>query len=321
MKIEYVLKRTSQLSEAEKSRFIELRSTIFSGTMTVIQFDRKYTQTPVGYSYHSLMIADDSIVGACNMIPCCYNYFGERLTFCLSTDTMIQKEYRSNYFGLLNATNMVVNSMKQGGISFAFGFPNNESRDIMSKMLRWRDIGELDLYVLPRKIGSVYRKLKCLNVMSRGLTDLLVRMPSSGRRNEYSFNVEKIADDTFRRRRYDSSHQTIKLGESEVSYKIINKKSGARTLQVIDVCPLTAATFDKAIKSLYGMLGDSVDILAFVGRLPFRPINMIRIPKSLPRSRAKRAYVCGKILDHQIIDDRIFDLSNWNLNYSNNDMP
>ncbi len=48
---------------------------------------------------------------------------------------------------------------------------------------------------------------------------------------------------------------------------------------------------------------------------------MIRIPKALSRSRTKRAYVCGKILNHEIIDDRIFDLSNWNLNYSNNDMP
>ena len=186
MKIEHILKRTSQLSEIEKSQLIELRSKIFPSTMTTVQFDRKYAQTPVGYSYHGLMIAND----------------------------------------------------------------------------------------------------------------------------------------TFRIRRYDSSHQTIKLDDgSEVVYKIINKESGARTLQVIDVCPLTAATFDRAIKSVHRMLGDSVDLLAFVGRLPFRPINMIRIPKVLLRSRAKHAYVCGKILNHQIIDERIFDLSNWDLNYSDNDMP
>jgi len=322
MKIEHILKRTSQLTEIEKSQFIELRSKTFSGTMTAVQFDTKYTQTPIGYSYHGLMIADDSIVGACNMIPCSYNYFGRRVMFCLSVDTMIHEQYRGNYFGLLKTTNLVINAMRQDGISFTFGFPNNKSHGIMRRMLRWRDIGELDLYVLPLKIGSVYRKLKCLNMMSHALTAMLVRVPSLGRADVCSFNIEKVTDDTFRRRRYDSSHQAIKLDDgSEVVYKIINKESGARTLQLIDVCPLTAATFDRGVKSVHRMLGDSVDLLAFVGRLPFRPINMIRIPKALPRSRAKRAYVCGKILNHQIIDDRVFDLSNWNLNYSDNDMP
>ena len=44
----------------------------------------------------------------------------------------------------------------------------------------------------------------------------------------YSYHGLLIADDTFRRRRYDSSHQTIKLDDgSEVVYKIINKESGA----------------------------------------------------------------------------------------------
>ena len=139
MKIKHILKRTSQLTDIEKSQFVELRSKIFSSSMTAVQFDRKYTQTPIGYSYHGLMIADDSI--------------------------------------------------------------------------------------------------------------------------------------------------------------------------------------DSAIKYIHRMLGGSVDLLVFVGRLPFRSINMIRIPKVLPRSHAKRAYVCGKILNHQIIDDRILNQSNWNLNYSDNDMP
>ncbi len=272
MKIEYVLKSTSELSKDEKRQFIGLGSSIFSGGMTLSQFDRKYTQTPLGYSYHSLMMVHDSIVGACNMIPCCYNYFGKRVMFCLSTDTMIHKEHRSNYFGLLNATNLVMNAMRQDGISFTFGFPNNKSRDIICKMLRWRDIGELDLYILPRKIGSVCGKLKCLNMMSHGLTDLLVRMPSLRRRNECSFNIEKIPDDVFRRRRYDSNHRMTRLDDgSEVVYKIVEKEYGAKALQIIDVCPLTVVTFAGAIKSIHRTLGDSVDLFVFVGRLPSGP--------------------------------------------------
>lgn len=84
MRIQYVFKKTNQFTEIEKSQFVRLRSTIFPAPITETEFDKKYTQTQSGYSYHGLMIADEGIVGAYNAIPCPYNYFGKPVMFCLS---------------------------------------------------------------------------------------------------------------------------------------------------------------------------------------------------------------------------------------------
>ena len=322
MKVRYIFKRTNQLSRIEKNQYLKLKSTISPTTMTAMQFDKRYSQTPFGYSYHSFMMDDDSIVGAYNTVPYSYNYFGKRVMFCLSVDAMIHPEYRKNPFGLLKTANLVVDAMKQDGICFIFGFPNAKVYEYTRKVLKWRDIGELDIYMLPRNISGVFPKLTWLNMMSRAFANTVAHLPSWRRQDVHDFNIEKTTNDIFRKCRYDSSHRTIEFDrDSEVVYKILTKESGVKVLYVIDVHPLNAATFDRAIRHVYKKSGKNADLIIFTGKLPFKSNNIIRLPSSLQRRYASRAYLCGKILDNQTIDDRIFDMCNWNINLSNSDVP
>jgi hypothetical protein len=59
------------------------------------------------------------------------------------------------------------------------------------------------------------------------------------------------------------------------------------------------------------------DVLLYVGRLPFRPARMIRVP---PSRRPQRVRMTGKILIPDLIDERVFALENWNVNLSNFDV-
>ena len=320
--MQYIFRKTNQLSKSEKIQFSKLRSTVFATHMTETDFERKYTQTQFGYSYHGLVMVDGRIVGAYNAIPCPYIYFGRQVMFCLSVDAMIHTGHRSDPFSLLNAAVLLREPMVQDGISLIFGFPNDNLYEYLRRVLRWRDIGELDFYLLPRNIGGIFPKLKWLDTLCCAYASVLIHLPSWRLRNVSAPHIEKIADDTFKQRRYDSGHRTIGLENgAEVTYKVVTKESGLKALYVIDVNPLTAVAFDQAIRHVYGESGEDIDIVIFRGRLPFRPAGTIRLPRPFLGRYACRTRVCGRILDHQIVDDRIFNIDNWNINLSNNDVP
>jgi hypothetical protein len=54
-----------------------------------------------------------------------------------------------------------------------------------------------------------------------------------------------------------------------------------------------------------------------VGRLPFSPRPLLRVPAFM---KPRRVYLCGKLLSPGALDDRVFNLDNWNVNISNFDV-
>lgn len=319
MKPRFTSKRTDQLEEYEKTQFLQLFSLVFSKSMTVSQFERKYLCTPSGYSYHGLMWANHTLVGAYNTIPYHYSCFGESVTFCLSVDTMVDQRYRRLHpLALLKMANSVVDLMRQDGMCFVFGSPNDNAYTYTTKVLKWHSMGELDFYVLPRNLGAVIPKLRWLNFLSRACAGALVRLPSRKSHTEPKYPVEKKRDSLFAEHRYDSSYGFVDLDcGSECTYKIYNENFGVRALYLIDVHPLTPATFDNAIERVYAKCAHAFDIMLYVGKLPFVPTRMIRVPES---KRPRRIQMCGRILDPQVVDERILQIENWNINISNLDV-
>ena len=319
MKSQLSLKKTDQLEEDEKTQFLQLFSLVFSKGMTVSQFDRKYLRTPLGYSYHGWMWANNSLVGAYNTIPYNYYYFGESVTFCLSVDTMVGQQYRRLHpLALLEMANSVVDFMKQDRICFVFGSPNDNAYTYTTRVLKWHRMGELDFYVLPRNLGAVMPRLRWLNFLSRVCAGVFVRLPARKRRTEPQYPVEKKRNRLFAEHRYDTSYGSVDLDcESECTYKIYCEDFGVRVLYLIDVHPLTPAAFDNAIERVYVKCSHTFDIMLYVGKLPFVPTRMIRVPES---RKPRRIQLCGRILDPQIVDERILQIENWNINISNLDV-
>ncbi|MFB0525763.1 MAG: hypothetical protein ACETVZ_09480 [Phycisphaerae bacterium] len=318
MNRQFILKKTNQLSTTERDLYLELFFRVFRRRMSTDQFDRKYLYTPTGYSYHGLMIIDGLIVGAYNTIPYLYKYFDKEVMFALSVDTMIDEQYRGGPFSLLKIAKLVLDPMRQDGVSFAFGFPNDKAYEFTVRVLKWQDIGELDYYVLLRNVGAIIPKLRCFNSLSRAYARVLVGLPGHQDATQNEYNIEKANGKAFEKHRYDASYGAVDLQQGgKCVYKIYTEPPGIKTLYVIDVCPLNRVCFDEAIARVYAECGRSIDMILYVGALPFRPRRLRRLPES---RKPRRVRMCGKIIAPTVVDDRIFQIGNWKVNISNFDV-
>ncbi len=318
MDTQFVFKKTNEFTEKERDQFAGLFGLTFPKHMTAALFNRKYMHTPVGYSYHGLMLADNSIVGAYNLIPYVYRYFGKDVTFCLSVDAMIHEHHRTRPFDFMKMANTALAAVKQDGICFAFGFPNSNAYEFTKRVLKWRDVGELDYYILPCKVGAVMPKLAWLNLTSMACSSLLARFPLGRSRTCHTYNIEKMESEGYNEHRYDASYTRIDLGAlGQCIYTTCEEDKGVKVLYVIDVLPLTPAAFDSAIERVHAESIRGVDLFMYAGKLPFIPTKMIRLPRSM---RPREIHMCGRILGPETVDDRVFDVENWNINISNFDV-
>lgn len=312
-----VFKRTDQLIESEQQQMRDLFEAVFNKKMTKDAFERKYFCTPKGCSYHGLMLNENNIVGASTAVPARYKFFGHEHIFALSVDTMIDPKYRGGGH-FIKMINLVHQGLINDGIPFIFGFPNEHFYAVQKRLLKYEDIGELDYYVLPLNIGSVVRKLKFLNVMSRGFCKLTARFCRIPKNSEAGRGIAKVVDKQFERHRYDAGYSRIAPGKTaECIYKIYEEKDGIRTLYIIDVLPQTAASFARAVKQICRTAAEAVDIIIYVGKPASKPAGLWKVPDS---KKPQRIRMTGKILIHDVIDNSVFNINNWSVNISDFDV-
>lgn len=315
---DFVFKTTKQLSQADKDQICDLFFKVYGKNISREDFDRKYLCTPFGYSYHGLMQLDGRIVGAYNTVPYRYRYFGREVVFALSVDLMVDQDHRGGPFNVRSMSELVWQPMRDDGIDFVFGFPNEMSYTCVKKLLGWKDIGELDFYILAHKIGVMVPRLRFMNCLWHLLTAGMVHWPRLPDASVPTYNIQKVCDAGFEAHRYNGQHLNLEVGKSgKCVYRMYTESDGVRALYIIDVNPLEKAYFREAVDELYRRYSTTTDLILYVGRLPFTPRPLLRVPASM---RPRRVYVCGKILAPGALDERVFQIENWNLNISNFDV-
>lgn len=316
-KTHVVFRTTDRLTESERKQMRNLFLRVFNKKMTKDTFERKFFYTPKGYSYHSLMLHEEVIVGVFSAVPGRYNFFGEQQIFSLSVDTMIDPRYRGGGH-FVKMANIVHEGLISDGIPFIFGFPNEHFYPAQKRLLKYEDIGELDYYVLPVNIGSVVQKLKPFNSLSRSFCRFAARFCRIPGNSETRHEISKVIDKQFERHRYDKSYSRIGLADgAECIYKIYEEEGGIRTLYIIDVVPLTAGSLARAVKQICCMVFDAVDIIIYVGKLPSRPAGLWKVPDS---KKPRKIRMTGKILIPDAIDGSVFNIDNWRVNISDFDV-
>jgi|GEM_PF-717618 hypothetical protein len=312
-----IFKTSDQLNESEQEQMRDLFLRIFNKKMTKDAFERKFFYTPRGYSYHSLMLHGDVIVGAYSAVPGRYKFFGKEQIFSLCVDTMIDSKYRGGGH-FVKMANLVHQGLISDGIPFIFGFPNEHFYPAQKRLLKYEDIGELDYYVLPVNIGSVVQKLKPFSGLSRGFCRFAARLCRIPSNSNAKYEIAKVIDKQFERHRYDRSYSRIGLADgAECIYKIYEEEGRIRTLYIIDVVPLTAGSLARAVKQTCRTAVNDVDIIIYVGKLPSRPSGLWKVPDS---KKPRRIRMTGKILIPDAIDGSIFNINNWRVNISDFDV-
>ena len=315
-----IVKMTCNLSSNEQEKITALFNRVFSKNESVVDFFSKYYWTNSEGSYHSLMMVNDNIVGCYSVIPYEYKFFDNNVTFGLSVDTMIDEDYRGSPFNLKKMATAVYGRLLLDGVSFVFGFPNENIYLVRKKLLKWTDVGTLDFYILPIRVGQLKASLKFANWASRFLAYLMVRyarLASIKATTQPSFEIQMsgAGSEYFISRRYAGDYKVVKDETGYFAYRT-SFEDNALVAYIVDVQPLEQDRFERAVSTIYKNAGH-IDAIIFVGKLPFCVRNLIRVPKKYV---PKAIRMSGLILDRSKVDEKIFVMPNWQVGLANFDV-
>jgi len=86
----------------------------------------------------------------------------------------------------------------------------------------------------------------------------------------------------------------------------------------MDVYPMTKKNFDKAIRIAYNDCHKQVGMLLYVGKLPFTPKSIIKVPSKFT---PKNFHFVAKILDKLVLNkDLVINGDNWDVNLASYDL-
>lgn len=317
--MEFVTKKTTELSPVEKQGLVDLFNVVFERERTVRDFDLLFLNTCEGYSYHTFATDANKFVAANTMVPSLY-HVGKKLVKAVnSVDTMIAKSHRGleNFYDMAKAS---FNNSQKNGYDIVVGFPNDNSYELFTKLKFMQDVGRLDTYCLPYRIGGIKKKLSFLNPLSMlfcrfwsGCSSLF----ASSKKN--SFKIQKDIDsyNSTRYKRIEGSYGFAAVAGTTCVYRI-KEHEGIRTAFIVDIYEKSSKSFNQSIRYLLKHENKNFDLILYVGYLPFNNIGLIKIPR---KYEPKRFNFTACIFNNEIIDNKeYFKIENWDVNLSNYDL-
>ncbi len=316
--ITFEVKKTSELSNEEKSQIISLYNIVFENNSTLQTFDDFYYNNVKGDSFHSLMKAEGNVVGHDAGTPCYFKVNGTKIAAMCNVGTMIHPNYRGleNYYDLMRAA---FDKYKVEGYEIVYGFPNDNAFPLITGIKIMRFIGNLDTYCLPFRIGGVKKKLGFLNWASLLFCNCWLSVSNIfASKKVSSFLIEKDSE-TFNETRYkrnNGDYSKVHLPGLDFVYKVEDYE-GVRAAFLIDVTQKSAYNFCRAAKYIWKQEKKDCDIVLYVGVLPFGRTGFMKVPhKFEPKKFNFTAVLNTKALSKETF----YNLSNWDMNLSNYDL-
>lgn len=316
--MEFIVKKTNELTEDEIQQITSLFEQIFEKQRSRQEFLNQSLNNPLGYSYHSIMMDDDKIVGLNSFVPSYFFVNGEKMLFANSTDSMVSKPYR-DFFNFNDMVTAGFKRMKQDNISYVYGYPNDNSYPVLIKSKLYKDIGKMHTYCLPIHVGGVKKFMRFLDPLSELFCRALVSvsgMFASYKSEEYLISKECETYNATRYKRGDGVYCTKTIDGITFHYKI-KVHEGVRSAFLIDLSEKSSKAFNLAVKHILRNHRKEFDILIYPGCLGFKNTSMIKMPRKL---EPKNFNFVGRALDKKVFDNTIWDIRNWDTNLSNYDL-
>lgn len=315
-------KKTTELTNEEIRQYCSCFCRVFHKQKAPDVFATEFTNTCLGYSFHSLLKADDgTIMGGYSSIPMSYEVNGKIMLFAFGVDLMIDESLRDDVSNLLSIIKANDKVLKEAGVKCFYGFPNDNSYKVNLAFIRMKDICSLETYILPWKVGAVKPSLKILNPFSCLLAKLMLLFSKIGGKNIVFDNLIHKKQPNYDENRYkwfdSSEYRHYQDKEMNCHWKVSNFE-GIDAAFLMDVYPMSKHNFDKAVKLAYNDCKNEVGLLLYVGYLPFTPCSMIKVPMRLA---PKNFHFVAKILDKQSLEkDLVYNESNWDVNLASYDL-
>ena len=320
--MELIVKKTNELTRAEVSQYCQCFSRVFDREKDPSVFLSEFANTCLGYSFHSLLIDEDSSVrGAYTSIPMPFEVNGINMLFAFGVDLMIDVELRSDVANLMSIIKANDNALKEAGVKIFYGFPNDNSYKVNLAFIRMRDICPLDTYILPWKVGDAKKSLKILNPFLTSFAKMVLlfsKTSNNGNVTEYLIHKNQPEFDKNRYQWFRPEEYRHYLDSEMTCHWKVSHFEGIKAAFLMDVYPMTQKNFDKAVRVAYEECQNQVGMLLYVGLLPFTPKSMIKVPAKF---NPKNFHFVAKILDKAALTkDQLTNGSNWDVNLASYDL-
>jgi hypothetical protein len=315
------VKLTSELTPGERARMCSLFGEVFHRPFPEDLFLRKYADAYSGDSFHCLAVRDE-IAGAFSAVLFRYSFFGEERVFASAIDLMLESQYRPNVGLMKRMSGSLYKRLAEAGVSFVFSSVREEMMRFHQVVGGWRNIGRLSYYIAPvrgPRIPGAGALLRTLTRAFNAITTVGRDGPPKG------LPIQKWNDDPFLAYRYSffpTEYRQVKVegGEAVYTGRMFWNLPGApehlRLSLLVDVRPSRRSVFDAVVREIVRTVRD-IDYLIYPGHLPFQPRLLWRVPRRMERPRY---YLGGRILRPDLIDDRVYQIDNWDINLSNTDL-
>lgn len=315
---------TDQFSNSQLETFSNNFNKVFNKDFNVDHFKRKYRSNFLKKSFHSLYTNETAeIFGSINVIPFKYNLFDKKIVIGLVVDVFIAEDKREDPLALYKMYTKLKPFLKANSIDAIVAVPNELIYKYWKQVVRWKDIGILKTWIIPKELGNVLsqnRFRSLLNLISTIIYKLLLLLNVL---TSYIYNakakqseIRLIKDENFEKFRYQLNH-IIENNDSSFRYSI-NKEESYTVAYLIDFFDKDGnRDFRSLLRATKKMMKEKIDAVVYVGSLKMLQTIFIKIPENkLPR----KMYLMGDIIDQNKIDQRFFDFSNWDFGLMNFDV-
>ena len=316
--MEFITKKTPDLSLDELHQLVSLFEDVFERPSSIEGFLNSYTRNYLGYSFHTLIINEGRIVGSNSLVPIQYIVDGKKVSWVNSGGTMIGKSCR----GIENFYDMIKESYRNAeaeGFTACTGFPNDNSYPLFKGTRLMKDIGKMYTYMLPYRVGGVKKSLKWLNPLSELFCwSYLFIEGLFASKKVVQFRIHKYHEN-FDQYRYNSNeYKSVDLGGNSKAYYAVTIHESIRTAFIIDIVEKSAKLFQRAVKAILSKERSNIDLILYVGNLPFRNVGLIKLPR---KYEPKNFNFTGQTFGIDVVDKKVFfDFNNWDVNLSNYDL-
>lgn len=315
----FIVKKTTELNPEETQGIVDLFNEVFEKKRTLEEFSNQFINNIFGFSYHSFVVDDGVIVGAHSSIPCYYTLNGVQMLCVNYVDTMIKKTHRGieTFYDLIKSNYQYC---EDEGVKFVLGFPNDNSYPIFKATKLLYDIGKLNTYCLPFRVGGVRKQFAFLNPLSSLFCwcwQSVSFLFANSKVANFPIHKEHLSYNATRYKRSNGEYRKVNLKGLEFFYKIL-LHDGVRTAFLIDVSEKSAKNFCRAVRYIIKIEKNNFDLLLYIGNLPFSCTGMIKIPRKF---EPKNFNFAGISLEKKQLDKEfIFNIDNWDVNLSNYDL-
>lgn len=320
--MELIVKKTYELSDEEIRQYCEAYTIIFQHKKNPDLFKSEFTNTCLGYSFHSFLVeSDGKVVGGYTAIPMPFIVNNRELLFAFGVDLMVADGYRDDVSNVLTVIKSNDKVLKEEGIKCFYGFPNDNSYKVNLAFIKMKDVCSLSTYILPYHVGDAKPCVKIFNPLSAIFSKCMLgfsKIFSNEKNVLYSIykNHKKLVETRYKWFNGEG-YEKYKDDELECYWKI-SEFEGIKAAFLMDVYPMSKLCFDKAVRMMVKACKGRTGLFIYVGMLPFCPLSMIKVPR---RFEPKNFHFVAKIIDKQMLDkETVYNPSNWDVNLASYDL-